>query len=154
MGGKSKRHSRIDDVDIFWENQWSWKRSQRPLVSSENVYMVYSRVTLRLSSLTHLYLVESLTISWPELASISCLTSFCPPTLVCKLQTKILKIPMFGNTSSRHANFTKFFRIVPIDVRNKSWKFHIDISKIGYFTEQSANWRKSWSVKYGTVHKM
>ena len=37
---------------------------------------------------------------------------------VCKLQTKIPKIPNFGNATSRHANFTKFCRIVHIDVRN------------------------------------
>ena len=28
---------------------------------------------------------------------------------------------------------TKFCRIVNIDVRNKPWKFQINISKIGYF---------------------
>ena len=62
--------------------------------------------------------------------------------LVCKLQTKIPKNPIFRNATSRHANFTKFCRIVTIDVRNKPWKFQIDISKIGYFTEQSVKWRQ------------
>ena len=38
---------------------------------------------------------------------------------VCKLKTKIPKIPIIGNVTSRHANFTKFCRIVTIDVRNK-----------------------------------
>ena len=38
---------------------------------------------------------------------------------VCKLQTKILKEPIFGNASSRHANFTRFCRTITIDVRNK-----------------------------------
>ena len=39
---------------------------------------------------------------------------------VCKLQTKILKNPNFGNATSMHANFTKFCRIVTIDVRMNS----------------------------------
>ena len=73
---------------------------------------------------------------------------------VCKLQTKIPKIPIFRNATSRHANFMKFCRIVTIDVRNKPWKFQIDISKIGYFTEQSVKCRKSWSVKYRTARKI
>ena len=59
--------------------------------------------------------------------------------LVCKLQTKIPKNPIFRNETSRHTNFTKFCRIVTIDVRNEPWKFQIDISKIGYSTEQSVN---------------
>ena len=50
--------------------------------------------------------------------------------------------PVFGNETSRHAIFTKFCRIVTIDVRNKPWKFQIDNSKIGYFTEQSVKWRQ------------
>ena len=74
--------------------------------------------------------------------------------LVCKLQTKIPKNPIFRNATSRHANFMKFCRIVTIDVRNKPWKFQIDISKIGYFTEQSVKCRKSWSVKYRTAHQI
>ena len=32
---------------------------------------------------------------------------------------KALKIPIFENTTSRHANFTKVCRIVTIDVKNK-----------------------------------
>ena len=67
--------------------------------------------------------------------------------LICKLQTKIPKIPIFGNAISRHANFTNFCRIVHIDVRNKSWKFHIEISKINYFTEQSVKWGKNLVCK-------
>ena len=55
--------------------------------------------------------------------------------LICKLRTKIPKIPIFGNATSKHAYFTKFCRIVHI-VRNDPSKFQIDISKIGYFTEQ------------------
>ena len=39
--------------------------------------------------------------------------------LVCKLQTKIPKTPIFRNATSRHANFTKFCKNVTIDVRNK-----------------------------------
>ena len=31
---------------------------------------------------------------------------------VCNLQTKIPKNPIFGNATSRHANFTKFCRII------------------------------------------
>ena len=73
---------------------------------------------------------------------------------VCKLQTKIPKIPIFGNATSRHANLTKFCRNINIDVRNKPWKFQIDISKIGYFTEHSVKCRKSWSVKYRTARKI
>ena len=61
---------------------------------------------------------------------------------VCKLQIKILKISIFGNAIFRRANLTKFCRIVTIDVKNKTWKFPIDISKIGYFTEQSVKWRQ------------
>ena len=38
---------------------------------------------------------------------------------VCKLQTKIPKILIFGNATSRHANLTKFCRNINIDVRNK-----------------------------------
>ena len=38
---------------------------------------------------------------------------------VCKLQIKIQKIPIFGIASSRHANFTKFYRNINIDVRYK-----------------------------------
>ena len=53
--------------------------------------------------------------------------------LVCKLQTKLF----FRNAFSRHANFTKFCRIVTIDVRNKSWKFEIDISKIHDFVSRT-----------------
>ena len=67
--------------------------------------------------------------------------------LVCKLQTKIPKDPIFGNATSRHANLTKFCRIVAIDVRNESWKFQIDISKIGYLTEQSVECRKKLICK-------
>ena len=62
--------------------------------------------------------------------------------LVCKLQTKIPKNPIFRNATSRNANFTKFCRIVTIDVRNKPWQFQIDISKIGYLTEQFVKWRQ------------
>ena len=62
--------------------------------------------------------------------------------LVYKLQTKIPKIPIFRNATSRHANFTKLCRIVNIDIRNWSWKFQIDILKICYFTEQSVKWRQ------------
>ena len=58
---------------------------------------------------------------------------------VCKLQTKFPKTPIFGNATSRHANCTKFCRIVTIDVRNKPLNFQIDISKIGYFKKQSVN---------------
>ena len=58
---------------------------------------------------------------------------------VCKEQNKI---PIFINATSSHANFMKFCRIVTIDVRNIPWKFQIDISKIGYFTEQSVKWRQ------------
>ena len=72
--------------------------------------------------------------------------------LVYVLQTKIPKIPIFGNATSRHANCTKFCRIVHIDVRNKSWKFQIDILKIGYFTEQSVKYRKK--LVYKTISKM
>ena len=39
--------------------------------------------------------------------------------LVCKVQTKILKNPIIGNATSRHAKCTKFCRIVTIDVRNE-----------------------------------
>ena len=39
--------------------------------------------------------------------------------LVCALQTKIPKTSIFGNATSRHAHFTKFCRIVIIDVRNE-----------------------------------
>ena len=39
--------------------------------------------------------------------------------LVCKLQNKILKISIFGNATSRHANFMKFGRIINVDVRNE-----------------------------------
>ena len=68
-----------------------------------------------------------------------------------KLQTKIPKNLIFGNAISRHTNFTKFYRIVTIDVRNKPYKFQIDISKIDYFAEHSVKCR---SVKYITVFKM
>ena len=51
---------------------------------------------------------------------------------VCKLQTKIPKNPIFENATSRHAKFTKFYKIVTIDVKNEPWKFKSDISKIGY----------------------
>ena len=40
----------------------------------------------------------------------------CP---ACKLQTKIPKIRIFGNATSRHTNLTKFCRNINIDVRNK-----------------------------------
>ena len=62
--------------------------------------------------------------------------------LVCKLQSEIPNNPIFRDATSRHANFTKFYRIVTTDVRNKPWKVHIDISKIGYFTEHSVKWRQ------------
>ena len=39
---------------------------------------------------------------------------------VCNLQTKILKNLIFGNATSRHPNFTKFCRIVTIDVRDEA----------------------------------
>ena len=39
---------------------------------------------------------------------------------VCKLQTKVPKNSIFGNATSRCANFTKFSRIVKIDLKNKS----------------------------------
>ena len=61
---------------------------------------------------------------------------------VCKLQTKVPKNPIFWNANSRHAKFTKFCRIVHIGIRNKSWKFQIEISKIGYFIEHSVKWRQ------------
>ena len=63
--------------------------------------------------------------------------------LVCKVQTKIPKIPIFENTFSRHANLTIIRRNINIDVRNEPWKFQIDISKIGYFTEQLWNAEKT-----------
>ena len=53
--------------------------------------------------------------------------------LACRLQTKIPRISIFGNATSRHDNLTKFCRNINIDVRNEPWKFQIDISKIGYF---------------------
>ena len=56
----------------------------------------------------------------------------------------------FGNAFSRHANFTKFCTIVTIDVRNKPRKFQIDISKIGYFTEQSVKLRQVLVCKLQT----
>ena len=62
--------------------------------------------------------------------------------LVCKLQTKIPKNPIFRNITSWHANFEKFCRIVNIDIKNWSRKFESDISEIGYFTEQSLKWRQ------------
>ena len=48
----------------------------------------------------------------------------------------------FWNATFGHASFTKFCRIINIDVRNYTWKFQIDSSKIGFFTEQSAKWRQ------------
>ena len=39
--------------------------------------------------------------------------------LVFRLQTKIPKIPILGNVFSRHANVTKFCRIVHIEVKNE-----------------------------------
>ena len=39
---------------------------------------------------------------------------------VCKLQTKITKTTIFGIANSRHAKFPKFYRIVNMDVINKS----------------------------------
>ena len=57
--------------------------------------------------------------------------------LVCKLQNKIT---IFENATSRHANFAKLCRIVHIDISGKSVEFHIDISKMGCFTEQSVKW--------------
>ena len=68
--------------------------------------------------------------------------------LVCNLQTKILKTPIFGNAPSRHANVTRFCRIITIDVRKWSWKFQIDISKTDYFAI------KNCSVKHRTAHKV
>ena len=67
--------------------------------------------------------------------------------LVCKLKTIIPKIQIFVNTTSRHSNFTNFDRIVHIAVRNEPWKFQIDISKIGYFTEQSVKCPKQLVCK-------
>ena len=32
---------------------------------------------------------------------------------------------------------------INIDVRNKPWKFQIDILKMGYFTEQSVKWHQN-----------
>ena len=61
---------------------------------------------------------------------------------VCKLQTKIPKMPIFRNATSRHPNFTKYCRIVTIDVKSKPWKFQIDILKIDYSTKQSVKLRK------------
>ena len=61
---------------------------------------------------------------------------------VCKWQIKISKNLIFGNATSRRANFAKFCKIVNIDVRNTFWKFQIDISRIGYFTEKSVKCRK------------
>ena len=66
--------------------------------------------------------------------------------LICKVQTKIPKNPIFRNATSRHANFTKFCKIVTIDLRNKPWKFQIDISKIGYFTEVN-----NTTTQYNTI---
>ena len=37
---------------------------------------------------------------------------------ICKLQTKIMKTPIFGNATARHANITKFCRIINIDIGN------------------------------------
>ena len=62
--------------------------------------------------------------------------------LVCELQTKIPKNLIFENATSRHANFTTFCKIFIIDIRNKPWKFQIDMSKIGYLTEQPAKLRQ------------
>ena len=66
--------------------------------------------------------------------------------LVCKSRVSNVKRrsnSLFsGNTTSGYANFTKFRMSISIDVRNKPWKFQIDMSKIGYFTEQSVKWRQ------------
>ena len=67
--------------------------------------------------------------------------------LVCTLQTKIPKIPIFENATFRHANLTTFCRNINMDVRNKPRKFQIDISKIGYFTEDSVRCRKKLVCK-------
>ena len=40
--------------------------------------------------------------------------------LVCKLQTEVQKIVIFGIATTRHANCTKFGRIVHINFRDKS----------------------------------
>ena len=51
---------------------------------------------------------------------------------------------MFRNATFRHSNFTKFCRSINIDVQNWSRKFQIDISKIGYFIEQSV--KRLWML--------
>ena len=70
---------------------------------------------------------------------------------VCNLQNKNYEKPNFGNLTYRHQNFAKFCTDIHFDIKKKPWKFRIDISKIGNFTEQSVKCRKSWSVKYRTV---
>ena len=62
--------------------------------------------------------------------------------LVFKSQTKILKNLIFRNTTSSHANFTTFCRILNIDLRNNPWKIQIDILQIAYSIEQSVDWHK------------
>ena len=63
---------------------------------------------------------------------------------VFQLQTKFPKNPIV-----RHANFTKFCRIITIEVRNEFWKFQINISKIGYFQNNVKNAEKAglWNTE-------
>ena len=49
--------------------------------------------------------------------------------------------PDFGNVTFRHANVTKFCSTIDIDVK-LILKIQMNISKTGYFTEQSVKWRQ------------
>ena len=100
------------------------------------------------------YDYEIFNICWYSYRGTNSKKCFDISCLLCKLKNKIPKITIFENTTSRHANITKFDSFVHIDVRNKSWKFQIHISKIGYFTDESVKCRKKLEVKNRMAHKM
>ena len=80
-------------------------------------------------------------------------TNFEIICLVCH-RPKSLK-PDFGYATSKHTNFMKFCRIIKIDIKNWSWKFKIDISKVGYLRNNLWNATKRGlqrSIKWKLGH--
>ena len=54
---------------------------------------------------------------------------------VCDLQTRNCEITDFGNLTSLRKTFAKFCKGSHCDIRKKPKKIHIDVSKIGHFTD-------------------
>ena len=130
----------VNSICSFWQLTGIWDgRAETPPLRSWELLDVWPWNFYQMSS----------TIGRHEIQN-----NFDITHLICKLQVrkfkKRLDCLLSGNETYEHVSFTKFCRIINIDVKNQPWKFQIDILQIGYITEQSV---KCWSVKCRTTYK-